>query len=438
MPDSSTRHAEISLVPFSTTRPPARPHRLQDDPRLTPQPDVHLEPPLLVRAVAYAEAVLRVLFICADVLVVPLFLLQHRWPLLGYLLSAVIPLCAMQAVLYCCVFLLASSERLQTYQTFGHIWYVFGPCNFDRPSRSGLPHARNVGIRTSDGEILGGWHVLPGGAPARAAARRVAGGADVDEVYDAALREGLGDGLSEGGCSSRPAPRAVIYLHGMGESRAKWIVVEHLKLISTLLGMHVLAIDYRGFADSTGAPTELGFIIDAAACLTWLMERGLREDEVVVWGHSLGTGVSVRLAHAQQQRGAPLHAVVLESAYTSMRLASSQYPVVLPFRALPFGRSIVWRYFRKSADELDTQARITDLGCPVLLLHGAADIMVPMEPHSKALAIGLKEAAKSHVFVPLPDAGHLDVVLHPTLLATLVDFFEGSSARDGGKGALEP
>jgi len=143
-------------------------------------------------------------------------------------------------------------------------------------------------------------------------------------------------------------------------------------------------------------------------------------------------------AHAQQQRGAPLHAVVLESAYTSMRLASSQYPVVLPFRALPFGRSIVWRYFRKSADELDTQARITDLGCPVLLLHGAADIMVPMEPHSKALAIGLKEAAKSHVFVPLPDAGHLDVVLHPTLLATLVDFFEGSSARDGGKGALEP
>jgi pimeloyl-ACP methyl ester carboxylesterase len=417
--------------------------------------------------VAYAEAVLRVLFICADVLVVPLFLLQHRWPLLGYLLSAVIPLCAMQAVLYCCVFLLASSERLQTYQTFGHIWYVFGPCNFDRPSRSGLPHARNVGIRTSDGEILGGWHVLPGGAPARAAARRVAGGADVDEVYDAALSEGLGDGLSEGGCSSRPAPRAVIYLHGMGESRAKWIVVEHLKLISTLLGMHVLAIDYRGFADSTGAPTELGFITDAAACLTWLMERGLREDEVVVWGHSLGTGVSVRLAHAQQQRGAPLHAVVLESAYTSMRLASSQYPVVLPFRALPFGRSIVWRYFRKSADEarpalnrrlattagahsarhvsalaplpqLDTQARITDLGCPVLLLHGAADIMVPMEPHSKALAIGLKEAAKSHVFVPLPDAGHLDVVLHPTLLATLVDFFEGSSARDGGKGALEP
>jgi fermentation-respiration switch protein FrsA (DUF1100 family) len=83
----------------------------------------------------------------------------------------------------------------------------------------------------------------------------------------------------------------------MGESRCKWVVVEHLKFISSLLGLHALAIDYRGFADSSGSPTETGLCTDAAAGVQWLCEHGgMRPDEVVVWAHSLGTGVAVRLA----------------------------------------------------------------------------------------------------------------------------------------------
>ena len=39
---------------------------------------------------------------------------------------------------------------------------------------------------------------------------------------------------------------AAIYFHGMGETRSKWVSVEHCKFISSLLGMHVLIFDYRG------------------------------------------------------------------------------------------------------------------------------------------------------------------------------------------------
>jgi len=406
---------EMAEVPISTTRPL---QRLQDD---------H-PPQLLLRSVQQGEVLLRALYFSADVLLVPLVLLSQRWPTSWcvYLLQGyVLPLIGIQLFLYVGMVITGPSSIW-----FGHPFVMFGSTtNYDNPSASGLPHARHVHIRTSDGEILGGWHVLPGGATARAAASQVAAGSDTEQVFDAALREAESTPL--------PAARAVIYLHGLGESRCKWVVVEHLKLISSLLGMHALAIDYRGFADSTGAPTELGFISDAAAALAWLKERGVRPDEVMLWGHSLGTGVAVRLAHAQQQKGAPLHSVVLESAYSSLRLASMNYPAVMIFRALPFGRPLVWRNFRAGADELDTLARITELGCPVLLLHGAADSMVPMRQHSQDLARKLREGGFCHMFVPFSSAGHVDVVLHPALLATLVDFLD-VAARESGRKSPPP
>eukprot|EP00966_Prymnesium_polylepis_P017701 407681-Prymnesium_polylepis.1 len=78
----------------------------------------------------------------------------------------------------------------------------------------------------------------------------------------------------------------------MGETRCKWVSTEHAKFISAALGMHVLMLDYRGFADSSGAPTEAGLYADAEAALAWLVERGVPPARVVLWGHSLGTGVA--------------------------------------------------------------------------------------------------------------------------------------------------
>ena len=227
----------------------------------------------------------------------------------------------------------------------------------------------------------------------------------------------------------------------MGESRCKWVVVEHLKFISSLLGLHALAIDYRGFADSSGSPTETGLCTDAAAGVQWLCEHGgMRPDEVVVWAHSLGTGVAVRLALALQAKDTPLRALILESPYLSLRLAAMKHPASLAYRALPFGNWLVYSLWR-GRDELNTKMRIGDLELPMLLLHGTDDIMLPIQ-HGQTLNSLLSERdprvqlVAPHAFVPLEKGGHLDSIFHEATLPSILDFLHGRSGR--AKAALAP
>ncbi len=63
----------------------------------------------------------------------------------------------------------------------------------------------------------------------------------------------------------------------------------------------MLAPDYRGFADSTGKPSEEGLTIDTPAAWDWLRAHGASPDSVLVIGSSLGTGVAVQFAHALEE-----------------------------------------------------------------------------------------------------------------------------------------
>lgn len=67
------------------------------------------------------------------------------------------------------------------------------------------------------------------------------------------------------------------------------------------LQANVLAPDYRGFADSTGKPSEAGLTIDTRAAWDWLRTHGASPDSVLVVGSSLGTGVAVQFAHALEE-----------------------------------------------------------------------------------------------------------------------------------------
>jgi abhydrolase domain-containing protein 12 len=67
------------------------------------------------------------------------------------------------------------------------------------------------------------------------------------------------------------------------------------------LRANVLALDYRGFADSTGTPSELGLTLDTRAAWDWLRTNGASPDNVLVVGDSLGTGVAVQFASALEE-----------------------------------------------------------------------------------------------------------------------------------------
>ncbi|KAK1791824.1 hypothetical protein P4O66_013800, partial [Electrophorus voltai] len=72
------------------------------------------------------------------------------------------------------------------------------------------------------------------------------------------------------------------------------------KILSSL-GYHALVMDYRGFGDSTGEPTEAGLTTDALYLYHWVRARS-KGSLVIFWGHSLGTFVSTNTAVILQEQ----------------------------------------------------------------------------------------------------------------------------------------
>ena len=58
----------------------------------------------------------------------------------------------------------------------------------------------------------------------------------------------------------------------------------------------VFALDYRGFGDSTGEPTEEGLVRDARYLYDWLHNASQSQRKIYIWGQSLGSAVACQLA----------------------------------------------------------------------------------------------------------------------------------------------
>jgi fermentation-respiration switch protein FrsA (DUF1100 family) len=123
-------------------------------------------------------------------------------------------------------------------------------------------------------------------------------------------------------------------------------------------GVGLLAISYRGYAGSTGSPSEKGLLTDGLAAFDWLSTQG--EGEVVLLGQSLGSGVAVNTA-AQR----PAAGVILVSAYLSIvSLAQTHYPY------LPVAPLI--------KDPFRSDLRIGNVRQPKLFIHGRRDDIIPL------------------------------------------------------------
>jgi fermentation-respiration switch protein FrsA (DUF1100 family) len=150
-------------------------------------------------------------------------------------------------------------------------------------------------------------------------------------------------------------------------------------------GFGILALNYRGYGGSSGAPSEEGILRDADAAYVFAAAR-FPVERIVLWGESLGTGVAVALAATR-----PVARVLLESPYTSTAdIAAATYWYV-PVRLL-------------MRDQFRSVARIGNVTAPVMILHGARDTVVPIGYGERLFE--LVRAPKR--FVRLPEAGHND------------------------------
>ena len=100
------------------------------------------------------------------------------------------------------------------------------------------------------------------------------------------------------------------------------------------LNANVLAIDYRGFADSTGKPSEAGLTTDARAAFNFLVDNGAKPEDILVVGHSLGTGVSGQLAAALAADKVKYRGLVLLSVSLSFTFEKHSLTFFQPFSSI--------------------------------------------------------------------------------------------------------
>jgi hypothetical protein len=168
------------------------------------------------------------------------------------------------------------------------------------------------------------------------------------------------------------------------------------------LGLNVLIVDYRGYGQSTGSPSEEGIYRDAEACWRYLTEtKGLAPQKIVVFGRSMGGGPATWLA-TREQPGA----VILESVFTNVPDVGAHHYSFLPVRAL-------------ATNQFDNESRVAEIKAPKLFVHSQGDRVVPFELGRQVY----EAAAEPKQFLEI-EGGHNDgfLVSAEEYLRTIDDF----------------
>lgn len=164
----------------------------------------------------------------------------------------------------------------------------------------------------------------------------------------------------------------VLYCHGNAEDIEDDVsAVETIaRRLSTNGRVAVVRVfDYPGYGETEGVPTEDGMYASARTAYDSIPKDGI---DVVVWGRSLGSVPACKLAETLKDEGTPAFAVVLQSPLASL------WRYAFPWFAMDTEGSLF-------CDEFDNLSRCErGFGAPTLLIHGDADVVVPVE-HTKRL-----------------------------------------------------
>ena len=153
-----------------------------------------------------------------------------------------------------------------------------------------------------------------------------------------------------------PAAKTVLFLHGnAGTLNSRIYKLNYFRD----LGLNYLAISWRGFSGNEGEPTEKGLYEDAYSALTWLNQRGIDSDKIVIYGESLGTGIALEVSQNQDYAG-----LILESPYTSIiDMGKISFPY-LPIKFI-------------LKDRFNSMEKTKNIKIPTLVMHGKQDSLVP-------------------------------------------------------------
>jgi uncharacterized protein len=179
---------------------------------------------------------------------------------------------------------------------------------------------------------------------------------------------------------AKPGRAVIVYFPGNGDVLAG--CVGRFRDMTTG-GIGLVALSYRGYAGSSGRPSEQGLLQDAAVAYAFTAAQ-YKVDRIVVWGFSLGSGVAVALAAEQ-----PVGKLILEAPYTSTADIAGSL-----FRWVPV------RWLMR--DQFRSDERIARVTAPLLVMHGTSDPVIPISFGERLFAL----AHEPKQFVRFPGGGH--------------------------------
>jgi len=156
--------------------------------------------------------------------------------------------------------------------------------------------------------------------------------------------------------------KTILFLHGnAGNLENRIHKINHFKDMN----VNFLIVAWRGFNGNKGKPTEKGLYEDARSAVRWLKSKGVKENNIIVYGESLGTGVATEIAQNKNFAG-----IILESPFTSMIDAGKDKYPYLPVSLL-------------LKDKYESDKKIKNINSPILIMHGKIDNIVPFHMGEK-------------------------------------------------------
>ena len=188
--------------------------------------------------------------------------------------------------------------------------------------------------------------------------------------------------------------RSVIYFGGNSE-----MVTHRREYFENVFSDYsVYLINYRGYGESQGSPSENGLFSDALAIYDELIKR---HDSITAYGRSLGSGVAVYLAAMR-----PLEKLILLTPYDSVAaVAQGLYPL-FPTRYL-------------IRDRFDSASRAASIDVPVLIASAENDREIRLQ-HTLALKQKFNPALVEYQMIT--GAAHNDIIDYPEYRAVVQKF----------------
>ncbi|MBM3249598.1 MAG: alpha/beta hydrolase [Candidatus Omnitrophica bacterium] len=156
---------------------------------------------------------------------------------------------------------------------------------------------------------------------------------------------------------ARDAKFTVLFAHGNAGNISHR--VEKIDFFHEL-GLNVLIFDYRGYGKSRGSPSEKGLYKDAQASYEYLLSRGIKPDEIIGYGESIGGAVIIDLGSRNK-----LTALISDSTPSS---AKDMVRIIYPF--LPY-----WVF----SVRMDSLSKVKAIHYPKLFIHSVNDEIVPFK-----------------------------------------------------------